>query len=565
MKKLTTEQRERAALAAIVDAATTNQENHNPLKDRPNLAAIIAAAPDAFTDGAIASIALAVKRCVAEKTPPNLVNVGKRLKNGEYPLLSQIVNEALPVELAEVEAAPLLREIESRRAAALLSEALEELRRNPDKAKAIARSTAAALDYQSPEAGVTTERRQWPRPLSEAALIGVAGDFVNMAIPHTEADPAALFFQFMACFANCVGTNHYFQIGRSKHTAREYVLIIGKSAKARKGTSLDWVRDVFFLADNIWSRRIVSGLGSGEGVINQVRDDITETDSNGKTVSVKGHDDKRCMAIESEFGSILGVSARDGCTLSEILRSGWDSGNLQSLVKNNPIRATGAHIGVIGHITESELRAKLSDVAVTNGFANRFLPVCVNRSKMLPDGGNLPDEEFEAFALRLNQTIDTARKIGRMTRSEEANHLWRDSYTVLTDWHDRRHGSFGSITGRAEAHVVRLSICFALLDGQSEIQLCHLKAALESWRYCQESACYIWDDFTQDGLAVKIRAALTKAGQDGLTRSQLHIDLGKRTSPNEFMPELQKLISSGEVTETDKRGTGRTATIYRLR
>jgi len=76
---------------------------------------------------------------------------------------------------------------------------------------------------------------------------------------------------------------------------------------------------------------------------------------------------------------------------------------------------------------------------------------------------------------------------------------------------------------------------------------------------------YIWGDFTQAGIAGKIRAALTEAGQDGLTRSQLNDELGGRITQDEYMPELEKLIASGEVTETKKDGRGRTAKIYHLR
>ena len=562
MKKTTTEQKERAALAAIVDAATVNLEQPDPTKDRPNLAAIIQAAPDAFTQGTLGNIALAIKRTIADKLPPDLVNVGKRLRNGEAATLANLVQNALPIDLAEVEAAPLLREIESRRTAALLSEASEELRRNPDKAKAIARSTAAALAYQSPEAAPETGRRQWPRPLSEDAYIGMAGDFVHAVEAHTEADPAAILFQFMVCFGNAIGTAAFFQQEWTRHNAREFVLIVGRSAKARKGTSWNIVKAVFKLADERWTKRIVSGLGSGEGVVHQVRDPAETLNEQGVKVVTQGAEDKRCMVVESEFASILSVSSRDGNTLSEVIRNAWDSGDIQTLTKNNPTRATGAHISIIGHITETELNAKLGSNAIANGFGNRFLVVCAKRSKLLPDGGCLADDDFETLARQVAAAIDTARKTSRVTRSTEARALWHEVYPALTS---DRTGNFGSITSRAEAHVLRLSILYALMDGQSEIQLCHLKAAMECWRYCQDSALYIWGDFAQGGMAGKIRAALTDAGQDGLTRTQLYNALGGRLSPEEFVPELEKLISGGEVTEARKPTRGKPVTIYRLR
>lgn len=406
-------------------------------------------------------------------------------------------------------------------------------------------------------------KRQWPKPLNEDAFIGFASDFIHAVENHTEADPAALLFQFLVCFGNCINASAYYRQEWTKHHAREFVLIIGQSAKARKGTSWNIIKEIFRLADENWSKkRIVSGLGSGEGVVNAVRDPQTERDEQGHETTIAGVDDKRLMVVESEFASVLSVSGRDGSTLSEVLRNAWDSGDIQTLTKNNPIRTTGAHISIIGHITETELNKRLGDNAIFNGFANRFLPVCAKRARLLPDGGSLTDENFQLLADDLKTKIDTARKVNRMNRTDTARELWHEVYPKLTA---DRPGNFGAITSRAEAHVLRLSMIYALLDGSSQIEPCHLKAALECWRYCQDSARYIWGDFTQNAIAEKIRVALSVSGANGLTRSQLNGALGGRITVEEFAPELGKMISRGEVTEFTKDTGGRRATIYKLR
>jgi hypothetical protein len=404
--------------------------------------------------------------------------------------------------------------------------------------------------------------KNWPKPLGEDAYIGLAGKFVLKVMPETEADPAALLFQFLTSFGNCIGTNAYYLHERTRHHAREFVLIVGRSAKARKGTSWNIVREIFKLADGNWlKKRKVGGLGSGEGVVNCVRDAQTERDEQGREITVAGVDDKRLMVVESEFSSVLSVSGRDGSTLSEVLRNAWDSGDIQTLTKNDPVRATDAHISIIGHITETELKKKLGDNAIFNGFANRFLVVCAKRARLLPDGGNLTDEDFQRLASQLSLAIDAARKVSRMTRSDEARRLWHEVYPKISS---DRAGNFGAITSRAEAHVLRLSMIYALLDGSSQIELAHLKAALECWRYCQDSAFYIWGDFMQTGIAEKLRVALKVAGEGGLTRSQLYDALGGRITANEFSPELRKMISAGEVREIFKATAGRPVTIYKL-
>lgn len=406
-------------------------------------------------------------------------------------------------------------------------------------------------------------KRQWPKPLNEDAFIGFAGDFIRTVEEHTEADPAALLFQFLICFGNCLNASAYYRQEWTRHHAREFVLIIGQSAKARKGTSWNIIKEIFRLADEDWSKkRIVSGLGSGEGVVNAVRDPQTERDEQGRETIIEGAKDKRLMVVESEFASVLSVSGRDGSTLSEVLRNAWDSGTIQTLTKNNPLRTTDAHISIIGHITETELNKKLGYNAIFNGFANRFLPVCAKRARLLPDGGSLTDGSFQLLADALKNVIDAARKVGCMNRSDAARQLWREVYPKLTG---DRPGSFGAITSRAEAHVLRLSMIYALLDGSSQIELCHLKAALECWRYCQDSARYIWGDFKENAIAEKIRIALAATGESGLTRSQLNGALGGRITVEEFAPELGKMISRGEVAELTKDTGGRRATIYKLR
>jgi hypothetical protein len=45
---------------------------------------------------------------------------------------------------------------------------------------------------------------------------------------------------------------------------------------------------------------------------------------------------------------------------------------LAILTRTAPARATAAHISVIGHITQAELRHQASTVELANGFLNRY-------------------------------------------------------------------------------------------------------------------------------------------------------------------------------------------------
>jgi hypothetical protein len=85
----------------------------------------------------------------------------------------------------------------------------------------------------------------WPDPLGEAAFHGLAGDVVRAFAPHTEADPVALLLQFLAAFGNAAGRGSYVTVEGDRHPPQTWPVLVGKSAKARKGTSWGRIRGLF--------------------------------------------------------------------------------------------------------------------------------------------------------------------------------------------------------------------------------------------------------------------------------------------------------------------------------
>jgi Bifunctional DNA primase/polymerase, N-terminal/Primase C terminal 1 (PriCT-1) len=225
---------------------------------------------------------------------------------------------------------------------------------------------------------------EWPPPIDSCAYCGLAGEIVQAIGPHTERDPAALLVQILVAFGVLVGRTAYYPVEGDRHYSNLYLLLNGGTSKGRKGTSWGRVHSIFGRVPQ-WPR-VVSGLSSGEGLKWQVRDPGTKT-VKGEEVTDEGVHDKRLLVLEPEFGSVLRVVARKGNTLSATVRSGWDTGYLSALTKHDHITATGTHISIIGHITVDELRAELTQTDTANGFANRFLFLCVRRSKCLPRGG----------------------------------------------------------------------------------------------------------------------------------------------------------------------------------
>jgi hypothetical protein len=401
----------------------------------------------------------------------------------------------------------------------------------------------------------------WP-VMDAAAYCGVPGEVVRAIAPHTEADPLAVLIQVLAFFGSVSGRAPYYQIEADKHRANLFVVLAGESAKARKGTSAGRVRSVFGLVDEQWiDDRMKGGLSSGEGLISEVRDEIKKYDPKAQQFDTidPGVTDKRLMVIEAEFANALAVMERPGNTLSPVIRQAWDGHTLSTLTKNSPLKATGPHITICAHITQDELRARMTRTDTANGFANRYLYALVKRSQFLPHGGNLEEAEIQRLGERVKKAVDFAKQVGRVQMTEGARREWEEIYRHLSA---ARPGLLGAITARSEAQTIRLAMIYALLDSKDEIDVVHLRAALAVWEYCEASAAYIFGDLLGDETADEILRALNQVGSDGMTRSAIRDLFGRHRSSNRIGAALMLLMRGGRARAETRVTGGRPSEVW---
>ena len=287
----------------------------------------------------------------------------------------------------------------------------------------------------------------FPAPVHDAAFHGPAGEFVRATEPHSEAHPMALLAQFLVAFGCACGRGAHYQVEADRHYPNQFCVLVGPSAKGRKGSSWGHVRQLLAHADaRFVERSLVGGLSSGEGLISQVRDPVDEHDKDAPA-------DKRRLVLEQEFAQVLKVLAREGNTLSPIIRQAWDGEPLQTIVRNNPLRASEAHIAIVGHITKDELLRYLTATELANGFANRFLLIAVDRSKLLPFGSALEDQQLAELGDAVRLALRFAGAHRPITFDDAARERWVEIYRELSAG---QPGLAGAATARAEAHVVRL-------------------------------------------------------------------------------------------------------------
>jgi hypothetical protein len=260
----------------------------------------------------------------------------------------------------------------------------------------------------------------------------MAGDFVRAVLSLTEATAPAILAHFLAAVGTLIGPKVHVWAG-GKQYARVNHVLVGPTTRGRKGTAYFLVDRLLELAcKDFWRRQCVDGLSSGEGLIEYLAD---KQEWNDET---KSYDivavEKRLCVVEQEFSRTLCVMEREGNTLSQILRSASDNGNLNSLTVKTR-QAEGAHVTIVGHITPRELKDRLQDIQMVNGFGNRFLWWAVLSDKILPHTEPIADRVFDPFVpalQRLKEMGGSATEVA-VRLDAAAQERWETLYRSLRE------------------------------------------------------------------------------------------------------------------------------------
>jgi hypothetical protein len=413
------------------------------------------------------------------------------------------------------------------------------------------------LRNNPPSANSPDETPRSQPKLSDEALPAFVGEFIRHACERSEADPAAVLATYLIRYGIECGSWPHVMVGEAKQYARTNAVIVGESSKARKGTSATPVKRLF---SGLHGGCMVSKgpLSTGEGLIWAVRDEILEWVIDKKTGAgnwIKkdpGIEDKRLYVQDEELASALQATKREGNTLSPIVRCLWDDGDAEPLTKSNKTKTTGAHVGVITHITHEELKKCLSVTEQLNGFGNRFLWVFSRRQKVLSRPEELDQGWLADYQQRLEKVLQTARQRGRMQFSKDAWKLWDAEYPRLSMAYG---GAAGCMVNRGEAQVTRLALIYALIAGHATIEVDDLKAALAFWEYCNASAFYLFGGLSNDRQRTKILDALRDCEE--ITKTELRLKVfSNHISGDDLDAVLAEMVDQSLVSIHEDKNTG---------
>jgi len=401
---------------------------------------------------------------------------------------------------------------------------------------------------------------------------------VDAACFASEAHPVAVAANFLAMFCCLIGRTAFQRIGDSVIHARLFLLIIGKSGKARKGTAEQMVRELVRLVCIILRRRHGTqdklhihsgGMATGEGVGHAIRDPREPDEKTGKGGD-PGVKDKRLMVIESEFANVLAQTKREGNILSATIRNLWDGRDIEPLTKTSQTKATNPHGVIIGHITGHEMVERSTENDTANGFLNRFVMLHVHRPKLVPLPEPTPGDVLDDLAERLADAVDFATQgdphgnnTHEVRMSSQARDCWVEMYPQITQ---DRDGLAGSLMARSEVYARMLAMIFALLDKRDVIEPGDLLTALAWVEYWRQSIEFVWregehqtelDDFTKAVLS-------TVLAKPGISLTQLQ-EAWHRNRIKEVKAALETLLNLAPPLiemRPERKGGGRPAHRY---
>lgn len=224
------------------------------------------------------------------------------------------------------------------------------------------------------------------------------------------------------------------------------------------------------------------------------------------------------------------------------------------LTRNTPLKATGKHLSIIGHMAASDMDRHVQDIDIHNGFVNRIIWVCVRRSKYLSDPAPPPEDGMTDCANSLAEGIAYGGGRGLVPFTSEAKEVWDPLYKKYERGHT---GVLGAFLGRASSQIRRLATIYAVSEMEPMVGVEHLEAAVALWEYSAASVRYLLRGKLSADPAARVQAALAAAG-GGMTQTEISRLFGGNKSKDELQSIMSDLLSLGLATRREvKSESGR--------
>lgn len=379
--------------------------------------------------------------------------------------------------------------------------------------------------------------------LFHGCMYGLASEVTKFIAEASEANPFFIYSNLLAFFGASLDSIPKLGLGNEKYqTPSLFFVIVGNTSSARKGTSYQDAFNVWKYVVNDFNKRVISGVNSGEVLIDILAED--------ESLSGK-------LWYEPELGRLLTSNKRQGSTGSHMIRNAWDGNKLESRAKSGSSMCESYHLSFIGHITPRELKDLISDTDYSSGFANRMIWLYGNKSQSLPLGKELDASLKEKYINELKQNLDFVKDIGYITLSDDAVETWKEWY--LDKDAKNEPFPFDDLSARGEAHVLRIAITTALLNGERNVSKECLNSAVNFWAYSKSCQKQIFSGSNSEQKILSI----IESKPEGVSKTVINNRFGNKNLKI-IDNVLELLLEQEKISETKTETNGRPATIYKL-
>jgi hypothetical protein len=372
---------------------------------------------------------------------------------------------------------------------------------------------------------------------ADIVIQGPIGEWIKTVEPETEATMASLGAGLIAGLGAYMGRDIKLKVGRITHMGNLFVVQVGPTSTARKGTADSEIHNFLYQLDASFSmNNIASGFGSGEALIERVAD----PQENSKGEIVVGTEDQRLYIQEGEFSKVLRIADRQGSVLADVIRLAFDGKRpLANAAKTTRKLISSRHcISLFGGITPDELLKIFPALAAVSGTGNRYLWVWSDSTKLLPYGGS--EVEIRSIVQQVRQNITDVRRTRTLEYSADARDWWEAHYAQLRkpDWVP---GSVQPMISRISDQTQRIALIYAATQGSKEVTVDHLAAGYAWVEHSIQTVRAVMGGLVRNEEAGRILASLRQHPGVPATKKEIYDIFSRNTTATALDAALGEL------------------------
>jgi len=377
-----------------------------------------------------------------------------------------------------------------------------------------AAAVAASASEKAADAAAAARRVEKCPVLPEAAWHSLTREYREIVGPSTEASHAYHFACFVTAVGAALGRTVYIEKA-GRHYPNLFVVLVGKSGGARKGTALHFG---MHLAQALYQKiGIVKSLDSREGFLEHLAE--LEKQQEGRAgVSA--------IVYLAELRSLIEKTRMEGLgNIVPMLCDAYDCPqDLTVHTRKNPISVPFPTVSLCAATTQRWIEG-LQMKDLEGGLGNRIMWVPGEPGRPIANPPARDQRRFSALVRNVRKQIaHWPQKHGtKFSLSPAAEARWEKIYAEIYAHHDEDQ-LIEILCQRLQNHCLKVALIWAALDGQPVIEQSHLEAAYVFTQFLYDSQWYLFRGFGRSPMAqmdAKIIEIVKRAGPNGVRQRQV--------------------------------------------